>query len=69
MADLTTTKAAKRLGRDARLVRLWCHQGLFPNAYLEETARGSVWMIPETDLKGFVPPKMGRPRKPREEAA
>jgi hypothetical protein len=69
MADLTTTKVAERLKKDARLVRLWCQQGHFPHAYLDETPRGSVWMIPEADLEGFVPPKMGRPKKQRKEAA
>jgi hypothetical protein len=37
---------------------------LFPNAYELETPRGTVWMIPEGDLKGFEPPKKtGRPSK------
>jgi hypothetical protein len=61
MADLTSSQVAARLGKDARLIRLWCQQKLFPNAYQDETARGPVWMIPESDLAGFEPPKMGRP--------
>jgi hypothetical protein len=67
VADLTTKQAAERLAKDSRLVRLWCQKGRFPNAYTQETLRGPVWMIPESDLKGFETPPMGRPRKPKEE--
>lgn len=63
-ADLTTSKVAARLGVGKSTVNLWCRQGLFPNARSEETPRGAVWFIPESDLIGFKPPKMGRPRKP-----
>jgi hypothetical protein len=69
MADLTSTQVAERLGKEARLVRMWCQQGRFPNAYLEDTPRGAVWLIPERDLEGFESPKMGRPKKQRKEAA
>ena len=69
MADLTSSQVADRLGKDKRLVRLWCQQGRFPNAYTEETPRGPVWMIPEGDLVGFEPPPMGRPPKPKDEKA
>lgn len=60
--DLYTSEVAARLRVAARSVRLWCARGLFPNAYEEETPRGSVWRIPEKDLEAFRPPKMGRPR-------
>jgi len=63
MADLTTSEVATRLGKENRLVRLWCQQGRFPNARAEETPRGPVWYIPESDLKGFTAPTMGRPPK------
>lgn len=49
------------------MVRLWCQQGRFKNARQLDTPRGAVWLIPESDLDGFEPPKMGRPRKPPEE--
>jgi hypothetical protein len=50
-------------------VRFWIKRGLLPNAYAVEESRGSVWMIPERDLSGFVPPKKtGRPPKPKDEA-
>lgn len=58
---LTTTQVAERLGVARPTVKLWCRQGRFPNAALEQTARGPVWQIPASDLKGFTPPKMGRP--------
>lgn len=67
-ADLTTKQVAERYGVLDATVRLWRRRGLFPHAYEQETPRGSVWMIPERDLKGFEPPKKtGRPPKPKDE--
>lgn len=65
--NLTTTEAAARLKVANVTVRLWCRQGRFPNAYMEETPRGSLWYIPEGDLTSFQLPKPGRP--PKAEAA
>jgi excisionase family DNA binding protein len=65
--DLTTSKAAERLGVGKSTVNLWCRQGLFPHARSVDTPRGAVWLIPESDLVGFEPPKMGRPRKPADD--
>jgi hypothetical protein len=59
--ELTTTQAAERLGVGASTVRLWCVQKRFKNARQLETPRGSVWMIPESDLTGFDLPERGRP--------
>ena len=67
MKELTTSQAAERLGVGKSTVNLWCRRGFFPNARSEETPRGPVWLIPESDLEGFEPPKMGRPRKPETE--
>jgi hypothetical protein len=68
--DLTTKDVAARLDVSPITARLWCRRGLFPNAYEQDTPRGSVWMIPESDLKGFEPPKKtGRPPKPKDEEA
>lgn len=62
MADLTTKEVAERYGVLDATVRLWRRRKLFPNAYELGTPRGTVWMIPEGDLKGFEPPKKtGRP--------
>jgi excisionase family DNA binding protein len=60
---LTTAQVAERLDVSHPTVKLWCRQGRFPNALLEEETRGPVWRIPESDLKGFIPPVMGRPPK------
>ncbi|MGH9900694.1 MAG: helix-turn-helix domain-containing protein [Pyrinomonadaceae bacterium] len=62
MSDrLTTAQAAERLNVSQPTVKLWCRQGRFPGAVLVQTKRGPVWMIPESDLKDFEPPKMIRP--------
>lgn len=61
--ELSTSQVASRLSVSAITVRLWCRRRLFKNAREVETPRGPVWMIPEGDLEGFTPPKMGRPRK------
>lgn len=63
--DLSTSQVAEQIGVSPITVRLWCRRGLFPSAYEQETPRGPVWMIPESDLKGFeAPKKTGRPPKP-----
>jgi predicted site-specific integrase-resolvase len=60
---LSTANVANRLKADETTVRLWCRQGYFPNA--RQIGRG--WIIPESDVTNFTPPKMGRPPKPKEE--
>jgi uncharacterized protein YjcR len=61
--ELTSTQVAQRLNVSPATVRLWCSQGKFANARLAEHPRGDYWVIPEKDLAGFEPPKMGRPPK------
>lgn len=65
MKKLSTTETAERLGVAQVTVNVWCLRGLFPNAVREETARGPVWTIPESDLTGFVKPRRGRIPKPK----
>jgi len=60
---LTTSQVAQRLNVAQQTVKLWCRQGRFPNAEIQETPRGPVWQIPEGDLRDFEPPTMGRPPK------
>lgn len=54
--------AAKILKVQSVTVRAWLKRGLFPNAKLEETVAGKIWLIPESDLKNFKKPEMGRPK-------
>jgi len=62
--ELSTTQVAERMSVTRQQVGVWCRRGLFPNAREMHTARGLIWMIPESDLKGFVRPKTtGRPPK------
>jgi excisionase family DNA binding protein len=56
---LSTADVAARLDADDSTVRLWCRQGKFKSAQQV----GRDWVIPESDLDGFTPPPMGRPRK------
>jgi hypothetical protein len=63
MGKLTTQDVAARFAVTTATVRLWCQQKLFPNAILENTPRGPVWIIPEEDMLSFVKPPMGRPAK------
>ena len=67
MKKLTTAEAARSLGVAQVTVNVWCLRGLFPGAAREDTPRGPVWMIPEADVKNFVKPKRGAPK--RKEAA
>jgi excisionase family DNA binding protein len=61
---LTAAQVAERLNVGRSTVNLWCRQGRFPGAHMENSPVGSYWIIPETDLKGFKPPTLGRPPKP-----
>lgn len=64
MSELSTTQVAERLNVTRQQVGVWCRRGLFPNAREEDSGRGPVWRIPETDLRDFVRPKpTGRPPK------
>lgn len=58
---LKVTEVAERLEVLPSTVRIWCRGGRFPNAIQEETLRGPVWLIPESDLKGFEKRSVGRP--------
>jgi excisionase family DNA binding protein len=57
---LTVSQVAERLGVGTSSIRTWLIAGSrFPNA----RHYGPVWLIPESDLKGFVKRGRGRPRK------
>ena len=61
---LTTKEAGEKISADPGTVRMWCINGTFANAKQEETPRGPIWLIPETDLDGFERRSRGRPPKP-----
>ncbi len=70
MNELSTSQVAERMKVSVHTVRWWCRHGLLPNAREVNESRGSVWKIPESDLKGFEPPKKtGRPPKPKASGA
>lgn len=58
--ELTTAQVAERLDTAERTVRLWCKQGKFAGARSVETPRGNYWLVPESALKNFVKPTLGR---------
>lgn len=60
---LTTQEVADKLSRPYPTIALWVRQGRFKNAVPEETPRGRVWWIPESDLRDFSAPTLGRPPK------
>lgn len=57
---LTAEEAAGRLNTYPRRVRYWCERGHLPGA----EKKGRDWLIPESALAGFTPPKQGRKRAP-----
>jgi excisionase family DNA binding protein len=61
MPDLTLKQIAERLGASVPTVKRWRQQGHFPNARLEQTPIGPVWLVPLADVKAFKRPVMGRP--------
>lgn len=60
---LKASEVAKKYDVASVTVRSWIKAGMFPNAKLEETVAGSVWLIPESDLENFTKPEKGRPSK------
>src|SRR5215471_6867273 len=60
---LTTREVAEKIDANPGTVRMWCINGTFPNAEQQETPRGPIWLIPETDLQGFKRRSPGRPSK------
>ncbi len=62
---LTVREVAEKLDANPGTVRMWCINKTFSNAVQEVTLRGPVWLIPESDLKGFERRGPGRPSKPK----
>jgi hypothetical protein len=60
---LTTREVGERLDVNPGQVRGWCISGVFPNATRQETPRGPIWYIPDSDLQGFRRRGPGRPSK------
>ncbi|HEX8139719.1 MAG TPA: helix-turn-helix domain-containing protein [Pyrinomonadaceae bacterium] len=65
MKKLTTMEVAEHLNAARSTVNLWCRQGKFPNAEWVKIpmAQGGYWLVPESDLKNFTRPKLGRRKK------
>lgn len=57
--ELTIAEVAEKFDKDRSSVLRWVHRQFFPNAKLVESPLGDYWLIPETDLEGFEPPKPG----------
>jgi hypothetical protein len=56
----TARQLAERYGVAASTVRGWLLRRLLPGAYLQKTELGdSYWLVPESALKDFLPPKPG----------
>ena len=66
---LTTREVAEKIDANPGTVRMWCINGTFPNAEQQETPRGPIWLIPETDLQEFKRRGPGRPSKKATEEA
>jgi hypothetical protein len=62
MTLLTTAQIAERYGVQMQTVSRWCQRGLFPNLMKgRKTGHGAIYLIPESDLESFTPPRRGRP--------
>ena len=56
---LTVPKIAKLFSRDRTSVLRWIKNRKFPNAELIKSPIGEYWVVPESDLNNFIPPKPG----------
>lgn len=60
MKYLTIPEVQKKYKKkDRTTVLKWIHAQFFPNAEKKISPLGSYWLIPESDLVGFTPPKRG----------
>lgn len=58
--ELTARQIAGRYGVAGSTVRGWLLRKLIPGAELRESGLGdSYWIVPESALKNFTPPKPG----------
>ena len=58
--EYTARQLAERFNVAGSTVRGWLLRRLIPGAVLKETGLGnSYWVVPESALKNFVPPKPG----------
>jgi DNA-binding GntR family transcriptional regulator len=62
---LKTSEVAERYGVSSTTVRKWCELGLLAGAEKVGIPPRVTWVIPESALEGFEPPRPGRPRKQR----
>ncbi len=69
LAVMTVREVAEKLDANPGTVRMWCINKTFSNAVQEETLRGPVWLIPESDLKDFEKRGRGRPPNSSKKAA
>ena len=62
MPFVTAADIAARYGVGYRTAARWCQRGLFPHMVTGPKAgRDPIYLIPESDLEGFIPPRRGRP--------
>jgi len=65
-AMLTTADVARRYQVSGTTVRRWCELGLLAGAEKVGIPPRVTWVIPESALEGFEPPRPGRPKKERQ---
>jgi len=65
----TARQVAERFQVAGSTVRGWLLRGLLPGATLKQTELGdSYWLVPESALKNFTPPKPGPAPGPKPDA-
>lgn len=70
MKEFTARDIAQLFKVEKRVAQGWIQKGLFPNAKKEtHPIFGDVWLVPESDIKNFSLPRIGRPPKKELRAA
>jgi hypothetical protein len=62
--ELTAAQASERLSVGRSTINLWCRRGRFKGEHLGKSPVGDYWLIPESALENFEPPKRGARRSP-----
>ena len=60
---LTTAAVAMRYEVTPMTVRRWCQAGLLPGAEKRGVEPRVTWLIPESALEGFTPPRRAKREK------
>jgi hypothetical protein len=64
---MTAVEFAEKVNTAYPTVAKWLREGKVPGAFRQKIGNMEIWLIPGDVLKDFKRPKMGRPKKTKEQ--